>query len=91
MNNWLAKYEACDTVDVIERQLTVKEAAMLEDEKVVNAAAQAGRGGDAQAVVARDLAETFLRNHIETAHPTARESMEGRPFGIAWDAWYILD
>ncbi|MCZ6688758.1 MAG: hypothetical protein O7H41_04050 [Planctomycetota bacterium] len=91
IRGWLSKYEARDSVEIIERRLTQQESTRLKLEKSANARAQERRGGSAHAGYAKRLAETALRNHIRKRHPTARPGLPAeRPFGINWDALYIV-
>ncbi len=89
LEKWLDKYEATDTVTVIERQLNAEESRKLEEEKAMNAASQAGRGGNASAEFSQGLAERFLHDQVQKLHPGAVPApINNRPFGVAWDAWY---
>lgn len=93
VEEWLRKYGAEGAVEIVERQLTEAETAELSGEKIENAAAQAGRGGNAVAKIAERLAEEALVEHLRLRHPTAEEgqiSGTPTPLGVKWDAFLVV-
>lgn len=93
VEEWLRKYGAEGVVEIVERQLTEAETAELRGEKIDNAAAQAGRGGNAVAKIAERLAEEALVEHVRLRHPMAVEGLTAGvapPLGVKWDACYVV-